>query len=79
MTCTTHHHACACREARFEAMFQAQEARVERLEAALLQSLNQLEQSYDALKRGGGQVPVAILRTMNKARAALAAMPKEPT
>jgi hypothetical protein len=35
MTCTTHHHACDCREARFQAMFQAQEARVERLEEAL--------------------------------------------
>ena len=36
MTCTTHHHACACREARFEAMFKEQEAHVERLEEALL-------------------------------------------
>ena len=36
MTCTTHHHACACREARFEAMFKEQEAHVESLEAALL-------------------------------------------
>ena len=68
MTCTTHHHACDCREARFQAMFQAQEARVERLEEALRGVLAVVSPSaWDTTE------------TFYEARAALAAMPKEPT
>ena len=68
MTCTTHHHACACREARFEAMFQAQEAHVERLEAALL----------DLIDSNASTVTTAahVKAAIDNARAALASRPK---
>ena len=60
MTGTTHHHACACREARFQAMFKEQEAHVERLEEALLAMISAT----------AGRKAAAI------ARAALASRPK---
>jgi len=84
MTCTTHHHACDCREARFEAMFKEQEARVERLEEALLAMLVATSSGHyahwDPRGKAGATCKACLARSAaaDMAHAVLAGKPKEP-
>ena len=70
MTCTTHHHACACREARFQEMFKAQEAHVKRLEEALLKAYGAMTEPHGEWKDARENAALPIIRD------ALASKPK---
>ena len=69
MTCTTHHHACECREAAHAAALAQAAAEVERLRRAL----GQIRDVGLGLDHGSAQWQIDVARKL--ARAALGAQP----